>query len=516
MAYMKDSAGRRLDSFPAKAPATPTAPASPVVGQEWLSSAMADLRVSPNPVDRKVITTVGGADGDANQEACVWTDATKFNMLYTAGNGLWYQSCPLTSDPTVLANWTKNTAGTVIGSGNGVAQINHASVYDPNPGQTTGLVYCFGNDQTGKTIKVYTASKSAPTVWTMVGQSHAIADMPAGAMNFGNTYVVQDLDGTYVMFIEFQDSATRWQLAQSRSSSLTGAFTRLTGTMTSLYPTAKWSMAGGAWVVRENGQWVMVYHAGYGAFGNLPTEIFRATAPTLGSDNWTVLDGGKQFIRRAGKYEIDQTADFEAVRAPNGQVYAFWTGLDNRVPMRARVVVSPLMPTRKRWDGSVWQPLDRPVQPTEGTQQPTRPVMTAMTADFSGTATAWTDVPGLSVVWNPTGTDFEAALHGVFAPSGDSTTRYQFRIQATAEVSGSPTTVNVNMGAIAGTNGAPVNVSMNARVARARVNVDIPIKVQYQVTSGATLNCRPVAQAGFEFATLKCTDLAYQPTITLP
>lgn len=516
MAYMKDSAGRRLDTFPAKAPATPVAPVNPVVGQEWLSSAMVDLRVSPNPVDRKVITTVAAPDGDANQEACVWTDATHFRMMYVAGNGLWLQSCPITSDPTVLANWTKHTASAVVGSGNGVTQINHASVYDPNPGLTTGLVYCFGNDQLGKTIKVYTANKSDPTVWTMVAQSHAIADMPAGALNFGNTYVVKDTDDTYIMFIEFQDSATRWQLAQSRSSTLTGTFTRLTNTMTSVYPSAQWSMAGGAWVVRENGQWVLIYHAGYGSFGNLPTEIFRATAPTLGSDNWTVLDGGKQFIRRAGKYEIDQTADFEAVRAPNGQVYAFWTGLDNRSPMRARVVVSPLMPTRKRWDGSVWQPIDRPVQPTEGTQQPTRPVMMTLAADFSGTATAWTDVPNLSIVWSPSGTDFEAELRGVFTPSGDSTTRYQFRIQSNAEVGGNTVAVNVNMGAIAGSSGAPVNVSMNARIPRAKVNVSVPIKVQYQVTSGATLHCRPVAQAGFEFATLKCTDIGYQPSVTLP
>jgi hypothetical protein len=516
MAYMKDSAGRRLDSFPAHAPATPTAPINPVVGQTWLSSAMADLRVSPNLADRKVATTVAGPDGDSNQEAATWTDSTKFNMLYTAGNGLWYQSCPLTADPTVLANWTKYTTAAVVGSGNGVAQINHASVYDPTPGSATGTIYCFGNDQVGKTIKVYTASKSAPTVWTMVGQSHAIADMPAGALNFGNTYVVKDTDNTYIMFIEFQDSATRWQLAQSRSSTLTGAFTRLTGTMTSLYPTAQWSMAGGAWVTRENNQWVMVYHAGYGSFGNLPTEIFRATAPTLGTDNWTVLDGGKQFIRRAGKYAIDQTADFEAVRSPNGQVYAFWTELDNRSPMRARVVTTALQPSRKRWDGSVWQSLDRNVQPSEGTQQPTRPIVAALAVDFSGTATAWTDMPNMSTVWAPSGTDFEVDFKGVFTPSGDSTTRYQFRIQSNAEVGGNVVAVNVNMGAIAGTSGVPVNVAMNAVIPRAKVNVSVPIKVQYQVTSGATLNCRPVAQAGFEFATMKCTDIGFRPTITIP
>ncbi|MDQ0030171.1 hypothetical protein [Arthrobacter bambusae] len=496
--------------------ATPTAPPNPVVGQTWLSSAMADLRVSPNPVDRKVITTVGGSDGDANQEASTWTDATNFNMLYTAGNGLWYQSCPLTADPTVLANWTKYTTGPVVGSGNGVAQINHASVYDPNPGQTAGLVYCFGNDQAGNTIKVYTANKSAPTVWTMVGQSHALADMPTGAQHFGNTFVVQDTDGTYVMFIEYQDSATRWQIAQSRSSSLTGAFTRLIGGMTSIYPSAQWSMAGGPWVIRENGAWTLIYHGGYGSFGNLPTEIFRATAPTLGSDNWTVLDQGKQFIRRSGKYEIDQTADFEAVHAPNGQVYAFFTGLDNRSPLRARILATPLMPTRKRWDGSVWQPVDRPVQPTEGTQQPTRPVIAQLTADFSGTASAWADLTGLSTVWNPTGTDFEVDFKGVFTPSGDTTTRYQFRVQSTAEVSGSPVTVNYNMGAVTGTSGTPVNVAMNAVIPRARVNITVPVKIQYQVTSGATLNCRPVAQAGFEFATMKCSDIAYRPSLTLP
>jgi hypothetical protein len=174
------------------------------------------------------------------------------------------------------------------------------------------------------------------------------------------------------------------------------------------------------------------------------------------------------------------------------------------------------MPTRKRWDGSVWQPLDRNVQPTEGTQQPTRPVVAALATDFSGTASAWTDMPNMSTVWNPTGTDFEVDLKGVFTPSGDSTTRYQFRVQTTVEVSGSPTVVNFNMGAIAGTNGTPVNVAMNAVIARARVNISMGVKIQYQVTSGATLNCRPVAQAGFEFATLKCTDIAYRPTLTLP
>ncbi|WP_324644138.1 hypothetical protein [Pseudarthrobacter sp. LT1] len=504
-----------MDSFPAKLPATPTAPANPVVGQEWLSSAMADLRVSPNPADRKVITTVAGADGDSNQEAATWLDDTKFNMLYTAGNGLWYQSCPLTADPTVLANWTKYTTAAVVGSGNGVAQINHASVYDPNPGSATGTVYCFGNDQVGNTIKVYTASKTAPTVWTMVGQSMALSAMPAGALHFGNTFVVQDTDGTYVMFIEFQDSASRWQLAQATSATLTGTFTRVTNTMTSIYPNSRWSMCGGAWVTRENNQWTMVYHAGFGQLGNLPTEIFRATAPSLKADNWTVLDGGRQFIRRAGKYEIDQTADFEAMHSPNGQVYAFWTGLDNRNPMRARVVISALMPTRKRWDGNVWVPVDKPAIPAEGTRQYQPPVLKTLTADFSGTATTWTDVPNLSIVWAPNGTEFEVDFRGVFTPSGDSTTRYQFRVQTNAEVAGSLSVLNVNMGAIAGTNGAPVNVSMNAQIPRAQVGGYIPIKIQYQVTSGATLNCRPVAQAGFEFATMKCSLLDYQPSLTL-
>jgi hypothetical protein len=131
---------------------------------------------------------------------------------------------------------------------------------------------------------------------------------------------------------------------------------------------------------------VLIYHSD-NMFGL--SAIFRATAPSLGADNFTILDQpvGNSYVvspvdPARAPYEVEQCADIEVLRAPSGQAYAFWTAADNRTNT-FRIMAAPLLPTRKMWDGYSWHNLDASEDVARGIAAATKPFVQTMSWDFT-------------------------------------------------------------------------------------------------------------------------------------
>lgn len=180
-------------------------------------------------------------------------------------------------------------------------------------------------------------------------------------------------------------------------------------------------------------------------------------------------------------HEVDQVADVEVIRAPDGTVYAFWVGMHNRgVAFEGAISIAVLRPIMLRWDGHRWQPMEGQLERGRASSDPTRPRTTMLTADFSATTTdAWVDIPGLSLTHPVAGTDVEIEVRGIFAPTGSA--GYKYKLQA---VQGSTV---IPLGGFAGTVGAPVNFTGVAKFTQLTTGFK-GFKVQAFIPTGGVLS----------------------------
>ncbi|HZL38021.1 MAG TPA: hypothetical protein VFC78_22085, partial [Tepidisphaeraceae bacterium] len=107
----------------------------------------------------------------------------------------------------------------------------------------------------------------------------------------------------------------------------------------------------------ENGVWVMYYHAEEWA-NSAPDNIYRAISTTLAADAWTPLANSSPVIRRAHAYEAGLAADASVAQGPGGSWFAAWSSLNNRTS-RGSIMLSPMLPSLRQWDGEEWQPAQR-------------------------------------------------------------------------------------------------------------------------------------------------------------
>ena len=338
-----------------------TVPASPNVGDVWMSARVADMVVNPSPSGRVAIKVSPG------QEPSVWYYGGLYHMVYTHGPQFRYGSATNPMDP---ASWS--FAGSAfLGSGaggfaNGVA---HSGVYIEG-----STLYLYFVDTTANTVRVATAPITTPTVWTVSGTTLMTA-ISGGV--FGNLFVVKDA-GVYRLFVEYLKTDTMpgdgvtnsWQTGMATSSSPTTAFTLAIAAYTTLRPYNGAGAGGsvsGCWLEKEGEIWTIVYHGGSWA-RSLPNDIYRATSTNLATDSWVMTDQGRPVVRRASDVEIDQVADPFVCRTPGGTALMFWEGYDNRT-QASYLTVSAMQPVLRQWDGARWTTIG-----ATGTEASMRPV----------------------------------------------------------------------------------------------------------------------------------------------
>lgn len=486
--------------------ASSTAPTSPKNGQTWVSSMVRDMNVPTDPRSRQAILThTYGWEALALQECSTWIYNDTIYALYTAGvGGPGLASCPLSSDPTQPSSWTKiSTSGPVIS-----AYVNHGAVL-LNGGT---LYYYANNGSTSNQILLYTADPAAPTVWTLVGQ---VMSLPATSNAFGNTSTPVLDGGVWKMAIEYKITATgRWQIGLATASSPTGTWTLIAGaeTLPSLWPDSDHQTAGGPQLIAEaDGTWTMIYHCSLNWNGFLPSDGYRATSTTLAGDTWTVLDGGRPFLRRVTALEVDQVCDLQVLQTPSGVTYVLWTGMQNRNitggGFPGALHAAAMLPVQKRWDGGAWinqQDAGNTVRPITEMGKPRCVYITADTTltDNSG---VWQDVPGLSTTFAPTGPDYQIELIGKIAPTGSTGYKYQFR-----GIVNGDTANPIVLDWIEGTTGVRVNVVGLGIVKQKTPGAWVGVKVQLLIpTGGGSVYIRPVGQPGIERLLMRVSDIAY-------
>jgi hypothetical protein len=343
----------------------------------------------------------------------------------------------------------------------------------------------------------------APTTWTYAGIVLPTSVLPSGSTQWGNACVAKD-GGTYYMIIEYFDSANHWQLTNATSATATGTFTMAGPTpMTTTYPAAAYHSTSGAFLSKENGQWVLYYHA-----NNVHNGLslgFRATAPSLGSDNWTVLGQSGEslpnpFIWPVSQFEVEQCADLCWVAGPSGERYAFWTGTDLRTSTQ-RIMGARLLAQRKVWNGSIWEPDEPTLDFGRGILFGTRPTIITMGSDFSGSATSFAQLIGTN--WMASGTDIEIEISAVVTATGASGV-YEFQGW------GNGGATKVSMGGVYLIVGQQTPVTLKCVITKMPVGQWVAYQVYYQCPAGGTLNCRPVAQAGIEKLGYRLADIAYR------
>lgn len=477
---------------------TPTPPQSPEVGQLWYSSAFEHLRAPRSLAHRSVVFTKTGAwEGQALQEASVWIAGGHFKALFTAGLGLGFASCPLASDPTDPASWSRPaTYPTPVVSG-----AKHASIYVE--GDIIHLYYTDAATSAG----IWHATAALADAVPAFGTATQVLTLPAGSNVFGNTFVVKD-GTTYRMMVEHKATGTgRWQQGWASASNPAGPWAIEVNTLQSLWPEANRQGSGGAWLTQENGKWVLWFHSSWNWNGLLPSDIYRATAPVLGADNWTLTDNGQPVITRRAAHEVDQVADVELIRAPDGAAYAFWTGMHNRgAQFVGAISCARLLPTMLRWDGARWAPAEEPDEPGYSIVDTGRPRTAMVTADFTNSTAdgvTWVSIPGANVTHRNSGPDVEVEFRTACSASGSAGYKYEFRVMR----GGSDPKPLGSMAGNAGNMSSYVGVARYTQLAPGSANgFEIQVRVP---TGGGSFNLRPATFPEREFGVIKITDIAY-------
>lgn len=331
-------------------------PASPTVGQRWLSTSLADMRIDPS------------ADGRSRilystrwfQEASVWYYDGTYHMIHTVDVHLEYSSCD--GDPLDPDAWTNGP--TVIGTapdapdGSGGWDGGASRSCILREGDT---LYCYFIDKRAGNavdVRVATAHVDTPTVWTT---SETVQfTPPASAGESGNVFVIEH-DGTYYMFLEYlhidtfqEGTLGSFQTGVATSDSPTGPWNELHEVLTSPRVNGGHSTVSGCWIGREGDQWVMYYHARTWPRSH-PSDIYRATTDDLAADSWVVDNLGWPIVRRAHPAEYDQVADPWLFQSPEGAWYMVWEGCNNR-KNRGSIMCAALQPVPHHWDGARWVP----------------------------------------------------------------------------------------------------------------------------------------------------------------
>ncbi|WP_427174470.1 hypothetical protein [Arthrobacter sp. 92] len=335
-----------------------TPPANPQNGQVWLSSRWQDSYIPAGAAQHNhIVQPAGGWEGAWVQEPQVWynTATSQFCMIYTGGVASEYlglMTCPGTSDPMVLGNWTRSGPNPVIGNtyGGWAGSAQHSGVLVEN-----GTIYVYFCDPATGALHVATAATSAPSVFTHVG---IVFTPPAGTIAPSANPHVMNVAGTYTMFFEVRDSTgNRWQLGRATSATPTGTFTSVSYPMPGLEINPGKSCFSNIFIVKEGPLYVAWLHCTWGQFQTtmyLPSAVYRATSTDL--NTWTLTDGQMPLIRLDHQFEVDQVADVCLVTGPTGINYAFWSACDN-VFSTGHIMGAVVAPRPMQWDGAKWKPL---------------------------------------------------------------------------------------------------------------------------------------------------------------
>lgn len=358
----------------------PTPPGNPTIDSLWLSTSMADVRVSADLRDAGPIISpsVAAAAGvvfggtDTNyQEPNAYFDAVSGNyVVIFTGSSAGVPALFWAYAPNPLGVWTP---GGAIGGG---TLGEHSGVYIENG--VGYLTYC---DNSGATLWLKTFSiganggpanvSAATSILTLAGNLAGIGGP------FGNVQIFKRAPGDYVLNFEAAWNSTKFQMGTAVATAPGGPYVVQTMPIMSSpvpagggYPTPTASGSayplmqaypagegGNIFVVQEGSKYIGFSHWAYQT-DQYTSEIWRAVTTDYSLANWTW--DPVPFIRRGRTgYGVDQVADPSVCFGPSGAAFLFWDGVNNftgATPSAPGVLFcAALQPVLKQWDGTGWQ-----------------------------------------------------------------------------------------------------------------------------------------------------------------
>lgn len=253
------------------------------------------------------------------------TNAGLYKMWYTGGwtnPGLGYATCPITSDPTVGANWTKYAGNPVLGQGgSGVAGFASGN----NVIKVGATYYSYYYDTLGGgNLKVSTSSDGI--AWNTPTTAIA-ANSVAWVSGWANSFAWNEGGNTWKMLVEGRSvsAGNPWTISYATSTDGLSWTVQGSGPLTSLNIggigtySGPWLVNGGS---KINGRYHLFFHAGTNDINY--SNIYHAYSTD--AQNWTVT--GAILYANLGAFETQQVADPSVVEN-GGQTYLFYDGVNN-------------------------------------------------------------------------------------------------------------------------------------------------------------------------------------------
>lgn len=249
------------------------------------------------------------------------TNAGLFKMWFKGGwasGALGYATCPLASDPTVTANWTKYAGNPILGQGSGGVSgfvAGNSILKD-----TDGYHLWFYTGTNGDVD--YSVSTDGITSWST--PATAIAEHQVAWSNgFSNTMVwTENAGSSYKMLVAGYTTTPANAICYATGSTIGGTFNvQGSGPLGSLQvaPTSP-QVYGGPWLIGSpatDGRYRLFYHT---------RNAGIYTAWSLDAQLWTAQT--KQLAPDGSTYNHDQSAD-PCVVEYGGNTYLFFSGVNN-------------------------------------------------------------------------------------------------------------------------------------------------------------------------------------------
>lgn len=345
-----------------------TPPPNPTVDSLWLSTSMADMRISSDARDRPAIlspaiatqqgVTFGGSDANYQEPNCYYEPVSgNYVMIFTSSNA---------GTPAVYCAYSKNpisqpwTPGGLV-----VAASEHTGVYIEN-----GIGYLTATPNAGSSIVLYTFSFAAgtgiPTGLSGATTLLTLAANLAGVSGpFGNSQIFKRAVGDYVLLFEASWGGNNFQCGTAVATSAAGPYTVLTMPIeTAPYfnpypvPAAYPVGYGGNMFIVQEGSKYINFSMWVNTVDTYTSTMWRGVTTDYTLSNWT-WDQVPLIRRGYTPYDTDQVADPCVCFGPSGAAFLFWDGVNNVTggsPSAPGVIFcSAFQPVLKQWDGTGWQ-----------------------------------------------------------------------------------------------------------------------------------------------------------------
>lgn len=345
-------------------------PKAPGSNTRWISQSHQHMRIPMGPADRRqLFGSQGGTSGGlAAQEFNIWWNPlmSRYEATMNISQAQWFAYAPSPIGP-----WTTPVKVLGTGSGGEAAEAQQCTSYVE--GNFVYLLYRTAAAGTVyKMVRSPLPTAASPNLsFTALGTLiTATVGVPSGIGS--NRLIKHPVTGKYYLFVESQGQGTSMWLSDGAqtpedlisTSPLTLRVQQFTNGFKLNKGPRSLKSFGRIWpIVEDDGTWIIYGHSTsplVGRGGAVERWISKDTGDIPA--NWT-LDIQTPFLERQTALEIDQIADFQALKGANDKWFAFWTGLNNNGFNPTNIFCAAMIEPIMGFDGAEWTPTMLQSQP---------------------------------------------------------------------------------------------------------------------------------------------------------